>query len=127
MQRVASWDDMRMFGIAVTHGGSNAQAVARFNLTRSGRTVVMRCLDVHGLDLAEPVRNDRVIGDFIGSILLSREMLIPLAIVAFQLAGYDHIFQDDRGVIGIRAEDSQNDLEWAHSHLGPTKVFTRTD
>jgi hypothetical protein len=81
MKTIANWDALREFGIdALTGEACSLMYRLLCDLTENGKRIVERCLSVqiqsenwnHGSDAAPHV----------GSIMLTHEMLLPLAVFA---------------------------------------------
>ena len=91
------------------------------DLTENGRRIVERCLSVqiqsenwnHGSDAAPHV----------ASIMLTQEMILPLAVFALLESGCREVWVTDRAAIGVEADDSDEDVERMKQVFKPVRCF----
>ena len=83
MKTVASWNDLRPFGIEpLTGEACGLMWRILFEVTGRGRRIVGKCFGVPGIMLAEPRNRGTVAEPHVGSIMLTQEALVPLAVFA---------------------------------------------
>jgi hypothetical protein len=110
MKTVANWDALSAYGIiALTGEACSLMYRILCDLTENGKRIVERCLSVqiqsenwnHGSD-TEPHK---------ASIMLTHEMLLPLAVFALLESGCCEVWITDGAAIGIEPGDTVDEVE----------------
>lgn len=106
MKTVACWDDLRPFGIEPLTGEACGLAWRiLFDVTEKGRKVVGKCFGVPNIALAEPWNRGSAGEPHVGSIMLTREALVPLAVFALLEDGCREVYLMGQVSVGIEAGD----------------------
>jgi hypothetical protein len=122
MKTVSHWDALREYGIDVLTGEACSLMYRILcDLTQNGKRVVERCLSVqiqsenwnHGSE-ADP---------HVASIMLTREMLMPLAVFALLESGCREVWVTDRAAIGIEPSDTAEQVEMMKKCHKPHRRF----
>ena len=122
MKTIADWDALREYGIdALTGEACSLGYRILCDLTASGKRIVQRCLSVqiesenwnHGSD-ADP---------HVAAIMLTHEMLVPLAVFALLESGCCEVWVTERSAIGIEPDDSEDDVEHMKRFYKPVRRF----
>lgn len=108
MRRVTCWNDLAPFGIVPLTGkacGLNYRIL--FDVTEQGRHILGKCFGIPCLHLAEAWNRGDSINPHVGSIMLSREMFVPVGIFALLETGCAEVWQDaDGSLLGIDQGDA---------------------
>jgi hypothetical protein len=104
MKTVASWDALREFGIdALTGEACSLGFRLLCDLTAAGRATAERCF---GATIRSESWNGGSAEDpHVASIMLTREMLLPLAVFALLDFGCTEVWLADSSAIGIEPAD----------------------
>ena len=107
MKSVACWQDLEPYGF-VTLTGEACGLMYRilFDVTAAGRHVIQKCFSAPDLRLPEPWNRGAPDAPHVGSIMLSREMMVPLAVFALLESGCTEVLCLPRRAIGIEPTDS---------------------
>ena len=106
MKTVASWGDMAPYGI-IPLTGEACGLVYRilFDVTESGRKVVGACFGIPDIKLPESWNRGAADAPHVGCIMLSPEMLTPLAIFALLESGCKEVYLMGQVVVGFEESD----------------------
>lgn len=112
MKTVATWSDLRPFGVDLLTGEAcSLMYRVLCDLTVQGKRVVERCLSV---EIRSENWNSGPADDpHVASIMLTDEMLTPLAVFALLDAGCREVYTTDRGAVGIEESDSAEQVDRA--------------
>lgn len=124
MKSVSCWNDLELFGIIPLTGEACGLSYRiLFDLTEKGRAILAMCFGVPELKVAEPWNRGADNDPHVGSIMLSGEMLIPIAVFALLESGCTEAWRIGESVVGIDAND--NELEVAVLRKFHEKDFRR--
>jgi hypothetical protein len=88
MKTIACWQDLRPYGVVFLTGEACGLMMRLlFDVTEKGRQVLARTLGIPGLKLAEPWNRGSEADPHVGSIMLTQEMLVPVAVFALLESG----------------------------------------
>jgi hypothetical protein len=120
MKTVASWNDLESFGIIpLTGEACGLMWRILLDVTEKGRRVVGKCFGVPKIVLAEPWNRGTSDEPHVGSIMLTGEALVPLAVFALLENGCKEVWLvRDGGVIGIEPDDAPEIVEANRIMLG---------
>jgi hypothetical protein len=112
MKSINSWRDLERFGIEVLTGescGLNYRLL--FDCTEKGRKILARLLGIPRLQLAEPWNRGTPEEPHVGSILLSREMLMPVATFALLENGCSEVWVvEGDTAFGLEPSDDRDEM-----------------
>ena len=112
LKTIGSWNDLRPYGIEpLTGEACSLMYRILFDVTEQGAKVVRRCLGIPKMTLAESWNGGTKEEPHVGSIMLTREMLVPLAIFALLENGCTEAYILNGTVIGIEADDPPDTAE----------------
>jgi len=122
MKSVSSWDHLRPYGIvALTGEACSLMYRILCDLTQQGKCIVERCLSVQ---IHSESWNRGSEGDpHVASIMLSEEMIVPLAVFALLDAGCREVWVTDHAAIGIEATDPDATVERMKELRRPRRRF----
>jgi hypothetical protein len=123
MITVSSLSDLQKFGIEVLTGESCGLGMRLLcDVSSQGKRLIEKCLGVESIKLYENWNTRSAIGEHVGSIMLSREMFVPLAVFGLLEYGCTEVyvpFGDDRYVYGVLRDDPPDEVEhWKQLTLG---------
>jgi len=99
MKTIGCWDDFRDYGLTpLTGEACGLMYRILFDVTEQGKKIIDKCFDVK-VQLAKPWNNGA------GSIMLSREMMIPLGIFALLETGCKEVWVRNDCVLGTEDGD----------------------
>jgi hypothetical protein len=122
MKTVSNWDALRQYGIDVLTGEACSLMYRLLcDLTKSGKRIVERCLSVqiHSENWNSGAKDD----PHVASIMLTQEMIVPLAVFALLESGCREVWVTDRAAIGVEADDSDEDVERMKQVYKPVRRF----
>lgn len=104
MKTVSTWEDLNAYGVIVLTGEACSLMYRILcDLTARGKRLVERCLSVEiQSENWNPGSDD---DPHVASVMLTREMLQPLAVFALLESGCREVWLTDRAVIGIDSTD----------------------
>jgi hypothetical protein len=106
MKTVSCWNDLRPFGIEpLTGEACGLMWRILFDVTERGRKVVGKCFGVPNIALAEPWNRGTAEEPHVGSIMLTQEALVPLAVFALLENGCPEVYLMGQVVVGIEPGD----------------------
>jgi hypothetical protein len=127
MKTIDCWQDLVPFGIDPLTGEACALSWRiLFDVTESGRKIVARCLGVPNLKLAEAWNRGSVTDPHVGSVMLTQEMLTPLAVFALLESGCSEVWVfRSGGVLGVEPDDDWDRAEASRKYHGESiaRVF----
>jgi hypothetical protein len=110
MKIVSKWDAMREFGIDALTGEACSLGLRLLcDLTAAGRATVERCFGV--TIRSENWNSGSTDAPHVASIMVTREMLLPLAIFALLDAGCTEVWITDAAAIGVETSDPADQVE----------------
>ena len=115
MKTIASWNDLRPYGIDLLTGEA-CGLMYRYlcDVTERGRKILERWLSVPELRLSEAWNRGEVSDPHVGSILLAPEMLSGIAVFALLESGCTECWMYKNGsVVGVELTDTPERIELA--------------
>ena len=122
MKTVSCWDHLRPYGIdALTGEACSLGYRLLCDLTARGRAIVERCL---GVKIQSENWNGGPKDDpHVASIMITPDMIVPLAVFALLESGCHEVWVTDRIAIGIDPDDSEHDVERMKRVYKPVRRF----
>jgi len=124
MQKIIRIDDLERYGIVLLTGEAcGLMYRILFDVTARGRAILEKCFSVNRIELASPWNTGKDQDPHIGSIMLAREMLVPVGIFALLESGCTEVWRKEDSLFGIEPSDSR---EWCESFkkvYGPFQRF----
>jgi hypothetical protein len=121
MKTISSWNDLRPYGIdALTGEACGLMYRILFDCTEHGRVIIGRAFGIPGIALEGPWNQGSKEEPHIGSIMLSLEMLVPIAVFALLESGCKEVWLLEKSVLGIEATDSDDIVATAQKVYGET-------
>ena len=113
MKTITCFNDLMPFGIdALTGEACGLSYRILCDVTEHGRKILAKALGIPALTLPEPWNRGGATDPHIGSVMLSFEMLTPLAVFALLESGCREVWLvRDGSVIGIEPDDSLEMIE----------------
>lgn len=112
MKTINSWNDLQAHGIELLTGEACGLGYRLLcDVTEGGRKTVEKCLGMSNLVLPESWNRGKPDDPHVGSIMLVREMLEPLAVFALLEAGCKEVYLVKESVVGIEAADPPTAIE----------------
>lgn len=125
MKTIACWADLRPYGFdALTGEACGLVYRILFDVTESGRKVIAKCFGMPDVKLAEPWNCGSPGDPHVGSILLSREMMLPLAVFALLESGCTKVLLCATRAVGIEGSDSDDAVAAAKERHNPERVLS---
>ena len=122
MKTVCRWSELEQFGIIMLTGEACSLMYRLLcDLTDRGKRVVERCLSVQ--IASENWNNGATDDPHVASVMLTHEMLVPLAVFALLDAGCREVWITDRAAIGVELDDTDEDVERMKCVLKPRRRF----
>ena len=111
MKSIACWNDLEPYGIVPLTGEACGLCYrVLFDLTDKGRKILATCFGIPDFKLGEPWNRGTIDDPHVGSIMLSREMLIPVSVFALLESGCTETWLVGDAVVGIEATDSETEV-----------------
>jgi len=111
MKTISSWEHLRPFGIdALTGEACSLMYRILCDITAEGKRVIEKCLSCE-LKVPENWNSGAI-----GSIMLTPEMLVPIAVFALLENGCRECWMIDGAVIGMEATDGEEETKWVLHH-----------
>lgn len=113
MKTINCWNDLAAFGIIPLTGEScGLMYRILFDCTEQGRRIIGKCLGLPALVLAEPWNSGSKDDPHVGSIMLSHELLVPIAVFALLETGCTECWLHTQGnVVGFERSDAPEQIE----------------
>jgi hypothetical protein len=112
MKTVNSWNDLQAYGIELLTGEACGLGYRLLcDVTERGRKTVEKCLGLTSLVLPESWNRGSKEDPHVGSIMLTREMLEPLAVFALLEGGCHEVYLVKNSVVGIEPSDPPDAIE----------------
>lgn len=106
MKTITCWNDLQPFGvIPLTGEACGLRYRILFDVTETGRKIVAKCFGIPKMTLAEPWNRGTKEDPHVGSIMLTHEALLPLAVFALLENGYSEVYLMGQVVLGIELGD----------------------
>jgi hypothetical protein len=110
MKTVSSWDHLRPYGIDLLTGEACALGYRLLcDLTLQGQNTVERCFSV--AIQSENWNSGSDANPHVASIMLTHEMLLPLAVFALLDSGCREVWITDGAAIGIESTDTADQVK----------------
>lgn len=124
MKTVACWDDLRPFGFEpLTGEACGLMWRILFDVTERGRKIIGKCFGVPNITLAEPWNRGTDDEPHVGSIMLTPESLVPLAVFALLEDGCPEVYYViGGGVVGVERGDPPGTAGEVHQVYGAKHV-----
>ncbi|OGC62580.1 hypothetical protein A2264_01095 [candidate division WWE3 bacterium RIFOXYA2_FULL_46_9] len=122
MKTVSRWSHLEEFGIVLLTGEACSLMYRLLcDLTERGKRIVERCLSVQ---IASESWNSGATDDpHVASIMLTHEMMLPLAVFALLDAGCREVWITDRAAIGVEPDDAEETVERMKEVYQPRRRF----
>jgi hypothetical protein len=122
MKTIANWSALEPYGI-VPLTGEACSLMYRIlcDLTQSGKRTVERCLSV--AIQSENWNSGSNDDPHVACIMLTQEMIVPLAVFALLESGCREVWVTDQAAIGIEADDTDEQVELVKRHYKPRRCF----
>jgi hypothetical protein len=102
MKTVNSWNDIEPYGIVLLTGEACGLGYRLLcDVTERGRKTLEKCLGMTNLVLPESRNRGKPGDSHVGSIMLVREMLQPIAVFALLEAGCKEVYLVGDSVVGM--------------------------
>ena len=102
MKTVNCWNDLERYGIELLTGEACGLSYRLLcDVTEQGRKILAKCLGIPNLNLAENWNRGRAEDPHVGSIMLTHEMLTPLAVFALLESGCKEVYLVNNSVVGV--------------------------
>lgn len=126
MRRVTCWNDLAPFGFSCLTGEACGLGYRiLFDVTERGRKALGKCFGIPDMRLGEAWNRGNPADPAVGSILLSREMLIPVGIFALLEGGCTEVWQYQNGfLLGVEPGDAPEQVAAARNMGAPELVRT---
>jgi len=122
MKTVAGWPDLEPFGIvALTGEACSLMYRLLCDLTAQGKRIVERCLSVR--ITSENWNAGSANDPHVASIMLTHEMLTPLAVFALLESGCREVWVTDSAAIGVETDDGEDEVERMKEGYKPRRRF----
>jgi hypothetical protein len=106
MKSIHSWNDLERYGIIpLTGEACGLMYRILFDVTASGKKVLEKCFGTPNLNLPESWNRGSENDPHVGCIMLSHEMLQPLAVFALLESGCNEVFLVNDSIYGIESSD----------------------
>src|SRR5262245_12990411 len=108
MKTIDCLDDLTAFGVEpLTGEACGLMYRILCDVTDKGRRVIQKCFGFPDLSLAAPWNSGTEKEPHTGSLMLAREMLVPIGIFALLEAGCNEVWLlKDGGLVGIETTDA---------------------
>jgi hypothetical protein len=124
MKTIACWAGLRPFGFdALTGEACGLMYRILFDVTQNGRRIIGKCLGMPDPHLAEPWNRGSPEDPHVGSIMLSRELLLPLSVFALLESGCTRVLLCPPRAIGIEASDRPEAVADVMRRYKPERVL----
>lgn len=122
MKTVADWSALGEFGIVVLTGEACSLMYRILcDLTARGKRIIERCLSVE--ITSESWNSGSKDDPHVACIMLTQEMIVPLAVFALLESGCREVWVTDCAAIGIEADDTQEEVERMKQVYQPRRRF----
>ena len=112
MKTVNCWNDIEPYGIELLTGEACGLSYRLLcDVTEQGRKILAKCLGIPNLNLAENWNRGRAEDPHVGSIMLTHEMLTPLAVFALLESGCKEVYLVNNSVVGVEHSDPPDLIE----------------
>jgi hypothetical protein len=106
MKTIGSWNDLQPFGIVpLTGEACGLMYRILFDVTETGRKAIGKCLGIANMTLGEPWNRGTAADPHVGSIMLTQETLVPIAIFALLEGGCAEVYLMGNVVVGFEQGD----------------------
>ena len=112
MKTIHSWNDIEAYGIELLTGEACGLGYRLLcDVTERGRKTLEKCLGMTNLVLPESWNRGKPEDPHVGSVLLVREMLQPIAVFALLEAGCKEVYLVGDSVVGMEESDPPGTIE----------------
>ena len=124
MKFIGSWLELHEFGIELLTGEAcGLMYRILFDVTENGANIIRKCFDID-IKFSEPWNRGSDEDRHVGSIMLSNEMLTPLAIFALLESGFNECWLCESGVVGFEATDNPQSVDAWKKRYKCTRRFS---
>jgi hypothetical protein len=117
MKAVHSWNDLGPYGIVLLTGEACGLGYRLLcDVTARGKRVLEKCLGTPDLNLPGPWNRASEAGPHVGCVMLTREMLQPLAVFALLESGCKEVYLVGESVVGMEGGDPPTVIEDVKRH-----------
>ena len=122
MKTIKRWSDLEIFGIdPLTAEACSLGLRLLCDLTQKGKSIVEKCLSV---EICSENWNSGSRDDpHVASIMLSHEMLMPLAVFALLESGCGEVWIAEQAAFGIEAKDTEEQVDMMKRCHKPHRRF----
>ena len=122
MKVVNSWESLRPYGIVALTGEACSLSLRILcDVTDRGKRTVERCFGFQ--IISEPWNRGSDDDPHVASVMLTRDMIIPLGIFALLDAGCTESWLCENSVIGIERSDGEKEVELMKQFHKPMRRF----
>ena len=112
MKTINSWGDLEPYGIVLLTGEACGLGYRLLcDVTERGRKTIEKCLGMTNLVLPESWNRGKADDPHVGSLLLVREMLQPLAVFCLLESGRKEVYLVGESVVGMEPSDPPGAIE----------------
>jgi hypothetical protein len=112
MKSINCWNDLEPFGIIpLTGEACGLMYRILFDVTEKGRNIVAKCFGIPNVNLPEPWNRGSPEDPHVGCIMLTREMLQPLAVFALLESGFKEVYLVGDSVHAFEETDAPDLIE----------------
>ena len=124
MRRISCWNDLASWGIVPLTGESCGLGYRiLFDVTEQGRSVIGRWLGIPGITLSEAWNRGSDTDPHVGSIMLSHDSLVPLAVFALLAAECAEVWILEGEVLGIQSGENGESRERLRAIYKPRRIL----
>jgi hypothetical protein len=119
VKTVSCWNDLHAFGIEpLTGEACGLMYRILFDVTDQGAKIIGRCFGIPGMNFGEAWNRGAKEAPNVGSIMLTQEMLVPLAVFALLESGCKEAYLMGSVVLGIENGDPPDTAETMRKAYG---------
>ena len=124
MRRISCWNDLCPLGIECLTGEACGLGYRiLFDVTEQGRRILSKCFGIPNLQLAEAWNRGNAEHPHVGSIMLAKEMLVPVGIFALLENDCTEVWHFANGsLLGIEKQDSPDQVAAAEKMCAPERI-----
>lgn len=122
MKTVSGWPHLEQFGIVVLTGEAcSLMYRVLCDLTAQGKRIVERCLSIE--IASEPWNTGSADDPHVAVIMLTQDMIVPLAVFALLESGCREVWITDRAAIGVEPDDTDEEVDRMKQIYQPRRRF----
>jgi hypothetical protein len=112
MKTISSWRDLQPYGIDLLTGEACGLSYRLLcDVTEQGRRIIGKCLGIPNMVLPESWNRGTAETPHVGCIMLTREMLEPLAVFALLESGCKEVYLVKGSVVGVEPSDEADAID----------------